>query len=155
MKMTVILSRSRPTITGLERYIFRHPVCLAAASHIVWECLPARLYSAGFYSCRPWHICRHTNNRMCSVNRLYACSFARVTSSVCHPRAFCIEETHMAEPEKEEEAPIHGWIEKGCECEFYADKCMKSSVRCNRTGLDKYHCGYCKSFRMIIANREK
>lgn len=50
---------------------------------------------------------------------------------------------------------IDGFIPKEEACE-YEEKCSKAGVRCQRDTSIKYHCGYCKSFRMIdILNKEK
>ena len=50
---------------------------------------------------------------------------------------------------------IDGFIKKGATCE-YSDYCDRSGVRCLHKGENTkstYHCGYCKSFRMIDHDR--
>lgn len=49
-----------------------------------------------------------------------------------------------------------GFIKKGKQCE-YKTYCSKANVRCLHSGENArmdYHCGYCKSFRMIDALRK-
>ncbi|MBV5347867.1 hypothetical protein JZU46_06610 [bacterium] len=51
---------------------------------------------------------------------------------------------------------VEGFIEKGKDCE-YIEYCSKSGSRCCHNGENrtiKYHCGYCKSFRMIDEMRK-
>jgi len=46
---------------------------------------------------------------------------------------------------------VDGVIKKGTECEFNS-YCSKSGVQCGHGAFGDdldYHCGYCKSFRMI------
>jgi len=46
---------------------------------------------------------------------------------------------------------VDGFIPKGKTCE-YEEYCAQSGTRCCHNGENKnsrYHCGYCKSFRMI------
>lgn len=51
---------------------------------------------------------------------------------------------------------VDGFIKKGQECE-YREFCSKSGGQCLHSEENKkinYHCGYCKSFRMIDAERQ-
>ena len=53
---------------------------------------------------------------------------------------------------------ITGFIPKGTDCEF-KEYCAKSGAQCLHSGENKkinYHCGYCKSFRIIekVQNRK-
>ena len=43
---------------------------------------------------------------------------------------------------------VDGFIEKGAECEFTL-KCSQNGVACKHDTTIRYHCGYCKSFRLI------
>lgn len=43
---------------------------------------------------------------------------------------------------------VDGFIPKDGTCEF-SDKCSKSGVACKQDSEIRYHCGYCKSFRLI------
>lgn len=50
---------------------------------------------------------------------------------------------------------VDGFILKDESCE-YEEKCRRSGVQCRRDSMTKFHCGYCKSFRMIdIMRREE
>lgn len=52
---------------------------------------------------------------------------------------------------------VDGFIPKGSECEF-ADYCLRSGTRCGHTGENKkskYHCGYCKAYRIIDIMRKQ
>lgn len=49
---------------------------------------------------------------------------------------------------------VDGFIPKDGICEF-EEYCNKSGSRCQRDSSIKYHCGYCKSYRIINILREK
>lgn len=54
---------------------------------------------------------------------------------------------------KKTSTEITGNIKKDQLCEF-EQKCTIAGVRCMRDSSVNFHCGYCKSFRMIQSQKE-